>query len=115
MSDFIPLSEPHLQGNEWAYIKECLDAGWVSSAGKYVDQFEGRMAEYTGAEYAVACVNGTAALQVALRLAGVEPGDEVIVPAITFIASVNAVVYNQAIPVFMDVDSPFLRTEYHRS
>ena len=104
MSDFIPLSEPHLQGNEWKYIKECLDSNWVSSAGKYVDLFEQKIAEYTGAKHAIACVNGTAALQVSLRLAGVKPGDEVIAPTLTFIAPINAIAYNGADPVFMDAD-----------
>ena len=87
MPDYtIPLSTPSLIGNEWKYVKECIDTEWVSSAGKYVDLFEQKIAEYTGAKYAVACVNGTSALQVSLRLSGVEPGDEVIVPTITFIA-----------------------------
>lgn len=100
----IPLSVPNIQGNEWQYIKECLDTKWFSSAGKYVDLFEQRIAEHTGAKYAVSCVNGTSALQVALRLAGVHPGDEVIVPTLTFIAAVNAVAYNGANPIFMDAD-----------
>ena len=103
----IPLSEPSLKGNEWQYVKECLDTEWVSSAGKYVGLFEKKIAEHTNAKYAVACVNGTSALQVSLRLAGVEPGDEVIVPTLTFIAPVNAIAYNGAIPVFMDADQYF--------
>jgi perosamine synthetase len=105
MPDYlIPLSVPNIHGNEWQYLKECLDTEWVSSAGKYVDFFEQKIAEYTGAKYAVSCVNGTSALQVALQLAEVRPGDEVIVPTLTFIASVNAVAYNGATPVFMDAD-----------
>ena len=100
----IPLSVPNVSGNEWKYVKECLDTNWVSSAGKYVDLFEQNIANYTGSKYAVACVNGTSALQVSLRLAGVKPGDEVIVPTLTFIAPVNAIRYNGAEPVFMDVD-----------
>ena len=100
----IPLSVPSLQGNEWQYVKECLDTGWVSSAGKYVEIFEQKIADYTGTKYAVSCVNGTSALQVALRLAGVSPGDEVIVPTLTFIAPINAVAYNGASPLFMDTD-----------
>lgn len=100
----IPLSVPSIQGNEWQYIKDCLDTEWVSSAGKYVDLFEQKIAEYTGAKYAIACVNGTSALQVSLQLAGVVPEDEVIVPTLTFIAPVNAVAYNGASPVFMDAD-----------
>jgi len=104
MSKYIPLSVPSLKGNEWQYVKECIDTEWVSSAGKYVDLFECKIAEYTNAKYAVACVNGTSALQVSLRLAGVESGDEVIVPTLTFIAPVNAIAYNGANPVFMDAD-----------
>jgi len=97
---------------EWRYIKECLDSNWVSSAGKYVELFERNIAEYTGAKHAVACVNGTSALQVSLGLAGVRPGDEVIVPTLTFIAPVNSVSYNGAIPVFMDCDNYYnLNTE----
>jgi aminotransferase in exopolysaccharide biosynthesis len=100
----IPLSVPDLGGNEWLYVKECLDSGWVSSAGTFVDRFEHDIAEYTGAKYAVACSSGTAALHVALGLAGVRAGDEVLVPTVTFIASVNAVRYVQAEPVFVDCD-----------
>lgn len=100
----IPLSEPVFQGNEWKYVKECLDTGWVSSAGSYVEKFEEEIKKYTGAQHAIACVNGTSALQVSLRLVGVEAGDEVIVPTLTFIATVNAVQYLNAIPVFMDCD-----------
>ena len=100
----IPLSVPSLKGNEWEYVKECLDTDWVSSAGKYVDLFEQNITEYTGSKYAIACVNGTAAIQVSLRLAGVEAGDEVIVSTLTFIASVNAITYNNAKPIFLDAD-----------
>ena len=105
MNKHIPLSVPSLRGNEWKYIKECLDTEWVSSAGKYVEQFEKNIASYTGSKFAVACVNGTSALQLSLRIAGVEPGDEVIVPSLTFIAPVNAVKYNNSIPIFMDSDN----------
>ena len=104
MSAYIPLCVPSLNGNELKYVKECIDTEWVSSAGKYVDLFEQKIAEFTGSKYAVACVNGTAAIQVSLRLAGVKPGDEVIVPTLTFIASINAVTYNNATPIFMDAD-----------
>ena len=104
MSEFIPLSVPSIKGNEWQYVLECLDTEWVSSAGKYVDLFEEKIAEYTGSKFTIACVNGTSALQVSLRLVGVSTGDEVIVPALTFIAPINAVAYNGAKPVFMDAD-----------
>jgi aminotransferase in exopolysaccharide biosynthesis len=101
----IPLSVPNLKGNEWTYIKECIDTEWVSSVGKYVDLFERNICEYTKSKYAVACINGTAALHVALRLVGVKEGDEVLVPTITFIATANAVHYLNAKPIFMDCDS----------
>ena len=100
----IPLSAPNIKGNEWKYVKDCLDTEWVSTAGKYVDSFEEKIAEYTGAKYAVACINGTSALQISLRIAGVKQGNEVIVPSLTFIAPVNAINYNGANPIFMDVD-----------
>lgn len=99
------LHEPRFRGNEWVYLKECLDSTFVSSVGKFVDQFEADLAAYTGAKRAVAVVNGTAALQVALRLAGVEPGDEVLLPALTFIATANAVAYCNATPHFVDSEA----------
>jgi aminotransferase in exopolysaccharide biosynthesis len=105
MSPYIPLCVPFFSGNEMEYVKECIDTEWVSSAGKYVDLFENKIAKYTGSKFAIACVNGTSALQVSLRLAGVKSGDEVIVPTLTFIAPINAVVYNGAKPIFMDADS----------
>lgn len=100
----IPLSVPVLRGREWDYIKECLDTGWVSTAGAFVTRFEHEIASFTGAKHAVACVNGTSALQLALHASGVQPGDEVLVPTLTFIASVNAVHYAGAHPVFFDCD-----------
>ncbi len=100
----IPLSEPEISGNEWKYIKDCLDTRWVSSVGGYVDKFEKVVFEYVGTKYAVAVVNGTSALHVSLLACGVKPDDEVIVPALTFIAPVNAVSYCAAHPVFMDCD-----------
>ncbi|MGC9364399.1 MAG: LegC family aminotransferase [Fidelibacterota bacterium] len=100
----IPLSVPTIRGNEWRYVKECIDTEWVSSAGKYVDRFEEDICKLTGARYAIACVNGTAALQIALQLVGVHSGDEVIVPTLTFISSINSVSYLNAKPVFMDCD-----------
>lgn len=101
---FYALHEPRFAGSEWDYTRECLDTGWVSSAGKYVDQFERMLAEYTGMSHAVATVNGTAALHLCLRLAGVEPGDEVLVPALTFVATANAVAYCHAVPHFIDAE-----------
>ena len=104
MSDRIALHEPYLNGNEWRYVKECLDSGWVSSAGKFVDLFEEQVAKYTGASHAISCVNGTAALLLGLQVAGVKPEDEVIVPSLTFIASINAVHHAGGYPIFMDAD-----------
>lgn len=98
----IALHEPLFGGNEWSYVKECIDTGWVSSVGKYVDEFERRLAEITGSRHAIATVNGTAALHVALKLAGVMPGDEVLIPALSFVATANAVSHCGAIPHFVD-------------
>jgi perosamine synthetase len=98
----VALHEPTFEGNEWAYVKECIDSGWVSSAGEYVPRFERALCDFTGAPFAVAVVNGTAALQVALRVAGVQAGDEVLIPTLTFIATANAVSYAGATPHFVD-------------
>jgi perosamine synthetase len=100
----IPLSIPNISGNEWKYVKECLDTGWISSVGSYVNLFEEKIAEFTGAKYAVATMNGTAALHIALQLSGVRPDDLVIVPNITFVASCNAIKYTGASPLLIDVD-----------
>lgn len=99
---FIPLCAPEIRGNEWKYIKECLDTNWVSSVGPFVERFERELAAYVGTKYAVATCNGTAALHIALLVAGVEPDDEVLVPTLTFIAPANAIRYVGAWPVFMD-------------
>lgn len=96
------LHEPSFSGNEWLYLKECLDSTFVSSVGKFVDKFENELANFTGAKQAVAVVNGTAALQIALKLAGVKEKDEVLIPALTFVATANAVVYCGATPHFVD-------------
>lgn len=104
---FIPLSVPLLGGNEWKYVKQCLDANWISSSGLFIEQFEANIAEYVGAKYAVAIVNGTSALHIALMVTGVKPGDEVILPSLTFIAPANAVRYAGAWPVFMDVEPDY--------
>lgn len=102
--EFIPLHEPRFRGNEKKYLLDTIDSTFVSSVGAYVDQFEYMMTGITGTQKAVAVVNGTAALQVSLRLAGVKPDDEVLTQALTFIATANAIVYNGAHPVFIDVD-----------
>ena len=101
---FIPLHEPRFVGNEKKYLLDVIDSTFVSSVGPYVGEFEAKIAEYTGARHAIATVNGTAALHVALLLAGVEPGDEVITQAVTFVATCNAIQYCGAEPVFVDVE-----------
>jgi perosamine synthetase len=100
----IPLHVPVFNGNEKKYLKECIDSTFVSSVGRFVDQFEVEIANYTGAKKAVACVNGTSALHLALQLVGVEPGHEVITQPLTFIATANAITYCGAQPIFLDVD-----------
>ncbi len=107
-SGFIALHEPVFNGNEKKYLKECIDSTFVSSVGKFVDQFETEMVKFTGAAHAVVCVNGTNALHLALKLVGVEQGFEVITQPLTFIATVNAIAYCGAIPVFLDVDKDTL-------
>lgn len=102
------LHEPSFGGNEWLYVKECLDSTFVSSVGTFVDRFEADLARFTGAKYAVAVVNGTAALHVALRMLGVGQGHEVLVPALTFVATANAVSYCGAIPHFVDCEESTL-------
>lgn len=104
----IALHEPAFHGNEWQYVKECLDSGWVSSVGSYVSRFENMLEDFTGARRAIAVVNGTAGLHTALQLAGVLPGDEVLVPALTFVATANAVSYCAALPHFVDCDEATL-------
>ena len=99
-----PLHAPEFRGREWTYVKDCLDTGWVSSVGAYVDRIERDLEAFTGIGHAVAVSNGTAALDVCLRLAGVEAEDEVLTPTLTFIATANAVTYRGAIPHFIDAE-----------
>jgi len=101
---FIPLHEPHFKELDRKYVLDAIDSTFVSSVGEYVDRFEQGLAQYLGAKYAVAVVNGTAALQVALKLAGVGQNDEVITQGLTFVATANAIVHNNALPVFVDVN-----------
>jgi perosamine synthetase len=101
---FIPLHEPRFWGNEKKYVADTIDSTFVSSVGAYVDKFELMMSSISGTNKSIAVVNGTSALQVALRLAGVNSGDEVITQALTFIATINAIIYNGAAPIFIDVD-----------
>jgi len=101
----VALHEPSFDGNEWLYIKECLDSTFVSSVGKFVDRFEADLVSFTHAKYAISVVNGTSALHIALLLAGVKAGDEVLVPALTFIATANAITYCNATPHFVDSEA----------
>tara|TARA_B100000902_G_scaffold390201_1_gene438730 strand:- start:7693 stop:8838 length:1146 start_codon:yes stop_codon:yes gene_type:complete len=114
MSKKIFLSEPSFQGNEKKYLNDCIDTGWVSSAGSYVNKFEESIARYAGVEHAISMVNGTAAIQLALRVAGVQPNNEVIAPTLTFIAPINAISYLGAAPVFMDSD-PFFNMDINKT
>lgn len=100
----VPLHAPEFNGSEWEKVKDCLDTGWVSSVGRYVDEFEYKVAESCGTKFGVALVNGTAALQMALQVVGVKPGDEVLVPSLSFVATANAVVHLGAKPHFIDID-----------
>jgi perosamine synthetase len=103
----IPLCEPHLAAREWEYVKQCLDTNFISSVGPFVDRFERELARAVGTKYAVATVNGTSALHIALLVAGVQPDDEVLIPCLTFVASANAVRYVGAWPVFLDVEPDY--------
>ena len=100
----IPLSVPNIFGNEQKYVKDCLDTGWISSAGSYVEKFEKSIKDFTGSKYAVACMNGTVGLQVSLELAGVLSNDIVIAPNLTFVATLNAISYTGAEIVLVDVN-----------
>ena len=98
------MHEPRFTGNEKKYLNECIDSTFVSSVGKFVDEFEEKIAKYTGARYAFATSNGTSALHISLLLANVTRNDEVITQALTFVATFNAISYCGANPVFIDVD-----------
>ena len=111
----IPLSVPELRGNEWRYIKECLDTGWVSSVGPFVDQLEKSVAGYVGAAHGVATSTGSAALHIALLVAGVKPDDEVLVSDLTFIAPANAIRYANAWPVLIDAEPVYWQMDVARA
>ena len=100
----IPLSVPNISGNELKYVKDCIDTGWISSAGSYVDRFENMVAEFVGSKYGIATMNGTSGLHIALLLSGVKPNDYVIVSNLTFVASVNSIKYLGADPILIDAD-----------
>lgn len=99
----IPLSVPNIYGNEWQYVKDCLDTGWISSAGAYVNKFEEAIQDYTGVKHAIACMNGTVGLEVSLKLAEVSSNDIVIAPNLTFVATLNAISYSGAEIVLIDI------------
>ena len=109
----IPLSLPHLNGNEWLYVKECLDTGWISSAGNYVTLFEAAVAQQSGSPYGSACINGTAGLHLSLICSGVQPGDHIIVPNLTFVASLNAISHAGASPIMIDINSGDWQMDLH--
>ena len=100
----IHLSVPNLNGNEWAYVKQCLDDGWISSVGDFVNKFENKIADYVGSKFAIACMNGTAGLHMSLLISEISQNNCVIVPNITFIATLNAIKYVGATPILIDVD-----------
>ena len=110
----VVLHEPMFEGREWEYVKDCLDTGWVSSVGAYVDRFEHDLAAYTGVKHAIATSNGTAALHISLIVAGVRPRDEVLIPTLTFIATANAVSYVGATPHFVDSEPVSLGIDAER-
>lgn len=102
---FLPVTEPDLAGNEKKYVNEALDEGWISSNGRFIDRFEREFAEYCGTEHAVACCNGTVALHVLLLALGIGPGDEVLVPSFTYVASANSVAYTGATPILVESEA----------
>jgi perosamine synthetase len=110
----IALHEPEFRGEEWTYVKECIDTGWVSSVGSYVDRFERDLAAFVGCKHAIATSNGTSALHICLILADVESGDEVLIPTLTFIATANAVSYIHAVPHFVDSETVCLGVDAER-
>ena len=107
MKSRINLSSPNLIGNEKKFLNKCVDTNWLTSAGNFVNQFEYKISKFTNSKYVVACNSGTSALHIGLKALGISNGDEVIVPTLTFIATINSVIYNNAKPIFFDVDDNF--------
>ena len=107
MSKRIPLSEPFFFGKEKDYVRDAIESTWISGSGKYLEKFESSIGEITDSPYVVACMNGTSALHLALTAAGVKSGDEVLAPTLTFISSINSILYSKASPVFFDSDEFF--------
>lgn len=110
----IPVAAPSLIGNEKKYVNDCMESGWISSAGKYIELFESHFAEFCGVKHAIACCNGTVALHLALVALGVQPDDEVIVPTLTFVATPNAVTYCGARPIFVDSEADTWNIDYQQ-
>lgn len=103
----ISLSEPLIIGNELKYLKKCVSTNWVSTSGSFIAKFENSISKFTGAKYAVSCMNGTSALHLSLKVLDIKSDEEILVPSLTFIATINAIIYNNSIPVFMDSDDFF--------
>ena len=103
----IELNSPYLKGNEIKYLIDCIKSNWLSGSGPYVNKFEKKITKYTNAKYSAAIINGTSALHLAIKIVGCSPDDEIMVPTITFIAPINATIYNGCNPVFMDTDKYF--------
>src|SRR5436309_1503746 len=99
---FIPVYQPYLSGNEKKYVNECLDTSWISSKGDFIAKFEKTFASYIGTQYATSVCNGTVALHLALEALNIKPGDEIILPTLTYVASANTIVQTGAVPVFVD-------------
>ena len=105
--EFIPLCEAYITGNEWSYVKDCLDTSWVSTSGSYIEQFENKFNDYIGSKYSIATSSGTSALHTSLIVAGVQENEEVLVSTLSFIAPANAIRYIGAWPVFIDADPSY--------
>ena len=103
----INLHSPFINKSAIKYLKKCVNSGWVSTGGKLVEDFEKKICNFTGAKYSIACNSGTSALHISLKLADVRPGDEVLAPTLTFVATINAILYNSCRPIFMDCDEFF--------
>lgn len=109
-----PVYRPYLRGNEKKYVNQCLDSGWISSQGEFVEKFERAFANFVGTDYALSCSNGTTALHLALLALGIKPGDEVILPALTYVATANVVSYVGATPVFVDSEPNYFQLDPHK-
>ena len=114
MEKKLSLHEPIFFGKEYEYLKNCLDTTYVSTVGKYVETFENKLIDYTGAKSVIGVINGTSGLQIALMLCGVKNGDEVILPALTFVATANAISYNSAVPHFVDCEKKTLGIDVNK-